>query len=72
MGLLIIKLGQLPWSFSLIILGQCKRPEEREFYLRMAVRQAWEAPAAMNRHLVSRCLLGSEFGFEGYNIIDGR
>jgi len=32
---------QLPWSLNLIILGQCKRPEEREFYLRMAVQQRW-------------------------------
>ena len=32
---------QLPWSHNLIILGQSKRPEEREFYLRMAVREKW-------------------------------
>lgn len=32
---------QLPWSHHLIILGQSKRPEEREFYLRMAVREGW-------------------------------
>ncbi len=32
---------QLPWSHNLIILGQSKRPEEREFYLRMAVRERW-------------------------------
>ena len=25
---------QLPWTHNLIILGQSKRPEEREFYLR--------------------------------------
>jgi predicted nuclease of restriction endonuclease-like (RecB) superfamily len=25
---------QLPWSHNLVILGQTKRPEEREFYLR--------------------------------------
>jgi predicted nuclease of restriction endonuclease-like (RecB) superfamily len=24
---------QLPWSYNLLILGRCKRPEEREFYL---------------------------------------
>ena len=28
---------QLPWTHNLIILTQSKRPEEREFYLRMAV-----------------------------------
>ncbi len=31
----------LPWTHNLIILGQAKRPEEREFYLRMAVEQRW-------------------------------
>ena len=29
---------QLPWSHHLIILGQSKRVEEREFYIRMAIR----------------------------------
>jgi len=32
---------QLPWSHHLIILGQSKHPEEREFYLRLAVRERW-------------------------------
>jgi predicted nuclease of restriction endonuclease-like (RecB) superfamily len=32
---------QLPWTHNLIIIGQSKRPEEREFYLRMAVRERW-------------------------------
>ena len=31
----------LPWTHNLIILGQSKRTEEREFYLRMAVQQHW-------------------------------
>ena len=30
---------QLPWSHHLIILGQSKRPEEREFYLRLASKR---------------------------------
>src|SRR5271155_2941614 len=30
--------AQLPWSHHLIILGQSKRPEEREFYVRLAIR----------------------------------
>ena len=30
---------QLSWSHNLIILGQSKREEEREFYLRMAIRE---------------------------------
>lgn len=32
---------QLPWTHHLIILGQSKRPEEREFYLRLAIRERW-------------------------------
>jgi predicted nuclease of restriction endonuclease-like (RecB) superfamily len=32
---------QLPWTHHLIILGQSKRPEEREFYLRLATRERW-------------------------------
>ena len=31
----------LPWTHNLIILGQSKRPEEREFYLRMATQERW-------------------------------
>lgn len=32
---------QLPWTHNLIILSQSKRPEEREFYLRMAIQEHW-------------------------------
>jgi len=32
---------QLSWSHNLLILGRCKRPEEREFYLRIASRERW-------------------------------
>jgi len=32
---------QLPWTHNLIIMGQCKRSEEREFYLRLAIRELW-------------------------------
>lgn len=31
----------LPWTHNLIILSQSKRPEEREFYLRMASQENW-------------------------------
>ncbi len=34
-------LTQLPWTHNLLILSRSKRPEEREFYLRMAVRERW-------------------------------
>lgn len=32
---------QLPWTHNLIILNQSKRPEEREFYLRLAIKEQW-------------------------------
>lgn len=34
-------LRELPWSAHLHILAKTKRPEEREFYLRMASQQRW-------------------------------
>ena len=34
-------LRQLPWTHNLIILSQAKQLVEREFYLRMAVRESW-------------------------------
>jgi predicted nuclease of restriction endonuclease-like (RecB) superfamily len=33
----------LPWTHNVIILGQAKRPEEREFYLRMSVQEKWSS-----------------------------
>jgi predicted nuclease of restriction endonuclease-like (RecB) superfamily len=36
-------LRQLPWTHHLIILGQSKLPEEREFYIRMAIREKWSS-----------------------------
>lgn len=36
-------LTQLPWTHHLLILGQAKRPEEREFYLRLAIREQWSS-----------------------------
>jgi predicted nuclease of restriction endonuclease-like (RecB) superfamily len=34
-------LTQLPWTHHLIILGQAKRAEEREFYVLAAIREGW-------------------------------
>ncbi|WP_236170086.1 PDDEXK nuclease domain-containing protein [Pseudomonas parasichuanensis] len=31
----------LPWSHNMIVIGQCKHPEERLFYLRMASQEKW-------------------------------
>lgn len=32
---------QLPWTHNLIIFGQCKKKEEREFYLRNCIHEHW-------------------------------
>src|SRR5580658_3517418 len=34
-------LRELSWTNNLLILGKCKRAEEREFYLRLAAREKW-------------------------------
>lgn len=34
-------LRELPWSANLHIFSKAKRPEEREFYLRVALQQRW-------------------------------
>jgi len=36
-------LTQLPWTHHLMIIGSCKRPEEREFYIRMATSEGWRS-----------------------------
>ncbi len=36
-------LRQLPWTHNLIILNQGKSSEEREFYLRLAIREKWSS-----------------------------
>ncbi|WP_206168911.1 DUF1016 N-terminal domain-containing protein [Variovorax beijingensis] len=36
-------LRQIPWTHHLIILGQSKRPEEREFYLEIVAQQKWSS-----------------------------
>src|SRR4051794_7345510 len=34
-------LRELSWSHNLAIMSRCKREEEREFYLRLTVRERW-------------------------------
>lgn len=36
-------LTQLSWTHNLTILSQSKQPEEREFYLRMAIKEKWSS-----------------------------
>lgn len=51
---------QLPWSHNLVLLGQTKQPEEREFYLRLAVAEGWsrrELERQMRTGLFERTVL---------------
>lgn len=51
---------QLPWTHNLIIMGQSKRPEEREFYLRLASKENWskrELERQMDAALFERTVL---------------
>jgi len=32
---------ELPWSHNLLILGKTKSDEEKEFYLRIAIKERW-------------------------------
>ncbi len=43
---------QLPWTHNLIILNQSKSPEEREFYLRLAIKEKW-SKRALERQIKS-------------------
>ena len=36
-------LRELPWTHHLIIMGQSKLAEEREFYMRLAIRERWSS-----------------------------
>lgn len=51
---------QLPWTHNLLIMGQSKRPEEREFYLRVAAKGNWskrELERQMRAALFERTVL---------------
>ena len=41
-------LRELSWTHNLLIMGKCKRDEEREFYLRLAHAQKMAEPRAWN------------------------
>ncbi|MFJ4456794.1 YhcG family protein [Pseudomonas sp. NPDC089392] len=50
---------QLSWSHNLIILGQCKQHDEREFYVRKAVQEHWsrrELERQLKSALYERCV----------------
>ena len=51
---------QLPWTHNLLILSRSKRPEEREFYLRISLRERWskrELERQLNGALFERTVL---------------
>jgi predicted nuclease of restriction endonuclease-like (RecB) superfamily len=51
---------QLSWTHNLMILSRSKRDEEREFYLRMAIRERWgkrELERQLNGALFERVVL---------------
>lgn len=53
-------LRQLPWTHHLLILGRSKRAEERDFYLKLAIRERWtsrELERQMNAMLFDRAVL---------------
>lgn len=52
---------QLPWASNLLILGRCKTPEERAFYLRLATEHRWpkrELERQLEGGLFERTLTG--------------
>jgi len=51
---------QLSWTHNLLILGRANRPEEREFYLRLCLRECWskrELERQLSSALVDRAVL---------------
>jgi predicted nuclease of restriction endonuclease-like (RecB) superfamily len=49
---------ELTWSHNLLILGQSKQEEEREFYIRMAIHEQWSS-RELERQLKSGLFLRS-------------
>lgn len=57
---LAVLLRELTWTHNLLILGKCKRKEEREFYLRLSQGQKWtsrELERQINGALFERVVL---------------
>ena len=53
---------QIGWSNNLLILSRCKTDEEREFYIRLSIRDSLskrELDRQMNSLLFERCMLGN-------------
>ena len=55
-------LAQISWSHHLIIMGRCKTPEEREFYIRLCIREHYskrELDRQINSSAYERIMLGN-------------
>lgn len=55
-------LAQVSWSHHLILVGRCKTPEEREFYIRLCIREHYskrELDRQINSSAYERNLLGN-------------
>lgn len=49
---------ELSWTHNLLIMSRSKRDEEREFYLRVCLREKW-SKRELERQLAGPCLKGS-------------
>lgn len=56
-------LAQLPWTHHLLILGQTKLPEERQFYMLAALKAQWTS-RELERQLRTRAFRRQELGPE--------
>jgi predicted nuclease of restriction endonuclease-like (RecB) superfamily len=54
-------LRQLPWTHHMLILGQAKPPETREFYILAAIRERWSS-RELERQIRSGAILRSRLG----------
>jgi predicted nuclease of restriction endonuclease-like (RecB) superfamily len=55
-------LAQIGWSHHLIIMGRCKTPEEREFYIRLCIREHYskrELDRQINSSAFERIMIGN-------------
>ena len=54
---------ELPWTQNMVILSRCKSEEEREFYLRLTVKEKYssrELERQINSSLFERTVIGNE------------
>ena len=55
-------LAKISWSHHLIIMGRCKTPEEREFYIRLSIREHYskrELDRQINSSTYERVMIGN-------------